>query len=66
MRRKRDIREGQRFRKLEASGTVWEVVAVRQDHSGAQHVQMRRWDDPKTLKTLAISALLDADQFERL
>lgn len=66
MRWRREIVEGQRFRKLGPCGGIWEVVAVRRDGLGAQHAQMKRSDDPKTLKTLAFAALLDPDQFERI
>jgi hypothetical protein len=64
--KKRDIAEGQKYRKLGPGGGVWEVVALRKDGMGAVHAQMRRADDPKTLKTLAIAALMDPEQFERL
>lgn len=64
--KKRDIAEGQKYRKLGPGGGVWEVVALRKDGMGAIHAQMRRADDPKTLKTLAIAALMDPEQFERL
>ena len=57
-RRKREITEGQRYRRLGPGGSVWEIVAVRKDVMGATHAQMKRADDPKTLKTLAIAALL--------
>jgi hypothetical protein len=43
---------------------VWEIVAIRKDVMGATHAQMKRADDPKTLKTLAVAALLDPVQFE--
>ncbi|WP_207478434.1 hypothetical protein [Arenibaculum pallidiluteum] len=65
-RNKRDIVEGQKYRRLGPGGGVWEVVALRKDGMGAVHAQMKRADDPKTLKTLAIAALLDPEQFERL
>lgn len=64
MRRKREVIEGQRFRRLGVNGGTWEVVAVRKDGAGAQHAQMRRLDEPKTLKTLAVAILLDQSQFE--
>ena len=41
-----------------------EIVAIRKDVMGATHAQMKRADDPKTLKTLAVAALLDPAQFE--
>jgi len=66
MRRKREIVEGQRFRKLGPAGAVWEVVAVRRDGLGAVHAQLKRIDDPLSLKTLAVAALLDSNQFERV
>lgn len=66
MRRKREISEGQLLRKLGPGGGVWQVVAVRKDGLGTQHAQMVRADDPKTLKTLAVSTLLDPHQFEWL
>jgi len=66
MRRKREIVEGQRYRKLGPGGGIWEVVAIRKDGIGAIHAQMKRSDDPKTLKTLSVGALLDPDQFERV
>lgn len=64
MRRKREVVEGQMYRKLGPGGGIWEVVAVRKDGLGTQHAQMKRADDPKTLKTLAVAALLDPSQFE--
>ena len=64
MRRKREVVEGQMFRKLGPGGGIWEVVAIRKDGLGTQHAQMKRADDPKTLKTLAVAALLDPSQFE--
>lgn len=66
MRRKREIAEGQMFRKLGPGGGIWEVVAVRKDGMGTQHAQMKRSDDPHTLKTLAVVTLLDPHQFEWL
>jgi hypothetical protein len=42
------------------------VVAVRKDGMGAMHAQMKRSDDPKTLKTLSVVTLLDPEQFERV
>jgi hypothetical protein len=65
-RKKRDVVEGQQYRKLGPGGGVWEVVALRKDGMGAVHAQMKRADDPKTLKTLSIAALSDPEQFERL
>lgn len=64
MRRKREVMEGQMYRKLGPGGGIWEVVAVRKDGMGTQHAQMKRMDDPKTLKTLSVAALLDSQQFE--
>lgn len=64
MRRKREVVEGQMYRKLGPGGGVWEVIAVRKDGMGTQHAQMRRTDDPKTLKTLSAAALLNAQEFE--
>jgi len=64
MRRKREVVEGQMFRKLGPGGGVWEVVAVRKDGLGTQHAQLKRADDPYTLKTLSVAALLDPHQFE--
>lgn len=64
MRRKRDIAEGQLFRKLGPGGGIWVVIAVRKDGLGTQHAQMQRADDPKTLKTLSVVTLLDPHEFE--
>ena len=64
MRRKREVVEGQMFRKLGPGGGVWQVIAVRKDGLGTQHAQLQRSDDHKTLKTLAVSTLLDPAQFE--
>lgn len=64
MRRKREVVEGQQYRRIGASGGVWEVLAVRRDGAGTQHAQIRRVDEPKTLKTLAVTVLLDPAQFE--
>jgi hypothetical protein len=64
MRRKREIVEGQMYRKLGPGGGIWEVIALRKDGMGTMHAQMKRMDDPKTLKTLSVSALLDANEFE--
>jgi hypothetical protein len=66
MSRKREIVEGQMFRRLGSGGGVWQVVSVRRDAIGLAHAQMKRADDPSTLKTLALVALLDPVQFERL
>lgn len=66
MRRKRDIVEGQLFRRVGSGGGIWEVIAVRKDGMGTQHAQMKRSDDPKTLKTLSVAALLDPHEFEPL
>ena len=66
MSRKREITEGQMFRRLGPGGGVWQVVTVRRDGVGMAHAQMFRADDPKTLKTLAIAALQDPAQFERM
>ncbi len=65
-RKKRDIVEGQKYRKLGPGGGIWEVVALRKDGMGAIHAQMKRADDPKTLKTLSVAALMDPEQFERM
>ena len=64
MRRKREIVEGQIYRKLGPGGGVWEVIAIRKDGMGTQHAQMWRTDDPKTLKTLSVTTLLNAQEFE--
>ncbi|UKJ72758.1 hypothetical protein [Azospirillum brasilense] len=64
MRRKREVVEGQIFRKLGPGGGIWQVIAIRKDGLGTQHAQLQRSDDHKTLKTLAVSALLDPTQFE--
>lgn len=64
MRRKREVVEGQIYRKLGPSGGFWQVVAIRKDGMGTQHAQLKRTDDPKTLKTLSVMALLDNQQFE--
>lgn len=66
MRRKREVVEGQMVRKLGPGGGVWRVIAVRKDGMGTQHAQLQRADDPYTLKTLAVAALLDPQQFEWL
>ena len=66
MSRTRDITEGQYFRRLGPGGGVWQVVTVRRDAIGMSHAQMKRADDPKTLKTLALAALQDQTQFERM
>ena len=65
-RRRHEIAEGQKYRKLGSGGSTWEVVAVRKDGLGTLHVQMKRSDDPKTLKTLAVAALLDPERFEQV
>ena len=66
MSRKREISEGQVFRRLGPGGGVWQVVTIRRDGVGMPHAQMQRADDPTTLKTLATVALLDPSQFERM
>ncbi len=66
MSRKREIMEGQVFRRLGPGGGVWQVVTIRRDGVGMAHAQMRRADDPTTRKTLATVALLDQSQFERM
>ena len=65
MARKRDVTQGERFRRL-SNGGVWEVISLRQDVLGAIHAQMKLVDDPYTLKTLSTVALLDSSQFEPL
>lgn len=64
-RRKRDVTQGERFRRL-SNGGIWQVISLRQDVLGAIHAQMMRVDDPLTLKTLSTVALLDPSQFEPL
>jgi hypothetical protein len=64
MRRKREVSEGQMYRKLGPGGGVWEVVAIRKDGMGTPHAQLKRMDDPKTLKTLSVATLLNAQEFE--
>ena len=64
MGRKREVVEGQIYRKLSPSGGYWEVIAIRKDGMGTQHAQMKRTDDPKTLKTLSVATLLDPHEFE--
>lgn len=66
MSRKRDVAEGQQFRRLGPGNGVWEVISVRKDAVGQQHAQLRRVDDTTTRKTLSFSALLDGGAFERL
>lgn len=65
-RRRHEIVEGQKYRKRGSGGGTWEVVALRKDGLGTLHVQMKRSDDPKTLKTLALATLLDPEQFEQV
>lgn len=63
-RRKPAVMEGQLYRKKGPGvGTLWEVVVVRRDGFGGNHAQLRRCDDPSTVKTLALTALLDPSQF---
>ncbi|WP_377005517.1 hypothetical protein [Azospirillum griseum] len=64
MRRKREVVEGQIYRKVGPSGGFWQVVAIRKDAMGTRHAQLMRTDDPKTLKTLSVAAILDNQQFE--
>ena len=63
MRRKREVAEGQYYRRLSPSGGIWQVIAIRKDGLGTQHAQMQRADDPRTFKTLSLSALLDNSEF---
>ena len=64
MRGSREVFEGQRFRRS-GSSEVWEVHAIRKDVVvNTPHVQLCRVDDPKTLKTVALSVLFDRNQFE--
>jgi hypothetical protein len=62
--RKFEVLPGQLFRKLDNTKYVFEVLSVREDSIGAVHVQMRRRDEPSTRRTLALSVLMDPDQFE--
>ncbi|MDR3514356.1 MAG: hypothetical protein P4M00_00955 [Azospirillaceae bacterium] len=63
-RRRQAVMEGQLYRKKGPGvGTLWEVVSLRGDGGTAVHVQLKRCDDPSTLKTLAVTALLDPTQF---
>lgn len=66
MSRRRDVVEGQQFRRLGSGNAVWEVMSVRKDSMGQSHAQLRRADDPTTRKTLSLGALLDSGEFERL
>lgn len=66
MRRKREVVEGQYYRRLSPSGGIWLVIAIRKDGLGTQHAQMQRANDPRTFKTLSLSALLDSSEFEQV
>ena len=62
--RKQEVTAGQRYRKLDRTGYVFEVISVRTDPLGAVHVQMRRHDEHSTRRTLSVSVLLDGNEFE--
>lgn len=66
MRRRKEILEGQRYRKIGRVGTTWEVIAIRRDPLGNVHAQLCRTDDPLTLKTLSSAALCDPELYERV
>lgn len=62
-RRRTEVAEGQRFRKLGTGAGIWEVTAVGGQAGGPVHVRLRRVDDPNTVKTLAAAVLADTRQF---
>ena len=48
---------GQRFRKAEAAGIVWQVSSVFQGIDGKSYARLVRTDDESMRKTVALSAL---------
>lgn len=60
------VQPGQRFRNLKAFGRVWEVETVYVDNQKIAHARLRAVNDPKELRTLACSVLMDAGRFQRL
>jgi hypothetical protein len=62
--RRTEVVTGQFYRKMDATGYVFEVIGVRRDPLGAMHVQMRRRDEPSTRRTLAADILMDPNEFE--
>jgi hypothetical protein len=62
--RKYEVIPGQLYRKMDATGYVYEVMSVRRDQVGAIHVQMRRRDEPSTRRTLAADVVTDPAEFE--
>jgi hypothetical protein len=64
--RKYEVTPGQFYRKMDATGYVYEVLSVRRDQVGAVHVQMRRRDEPSTRRTLAADVITDPNEFELL
>lgn len=62
--RRYEVLAGQLYRKLDSTGYIFEVISVKIDPLGNNHVQMRRKDEPSSRRTLASSVLLDSDEFE--
>ncbi|ACI98272.1 hypothetical protein [Rhodospirillum centenum] len=65
-RRRAQVAEGQRYRRIGVGLGIWEVIALQTDGVGKMHARLRREDDPSSVKTLAVSVLLDPRQFEPL
>jgi hypothetical protein len=63
-RRTHEIAQGQLYRKVGRVASVWEVVAVKADASGAVHARMRSAEEPTTFRTVATEMLLDNHNFQ--
>ncbi len=62
--RRYEVLAGQLYRKMDSTGYVFEVMSVKNDTLGNNHVQLRRRDELSTRRTLASSILLDPNEFE--
>lgn len=62
--RKQEVVPGQLYRKLGRTGHVYEVMSLKADQLGAVHIQMRRTDEHSARLTLAVSVLMDPNEFE--
>lgn len=64
MAKRKEVAAGQHYRRTSGGGGVWCVVSIAKDAMGMTHAKMQRTDDPKTLKTLCSTVILDREQFE--
>ncbi|HYE50462.1 MAG TPA: hypothetical protein VEB20_12790 [Azospirillaceae bacterium] len=64
MARRRQVSEGQLYRRVGVATGVWRVETLRQDGIGKLHAQLRSLDDPNTTKTLSAFILGDPKEYE--